>query len=198
MPLCDLYSAPVSCSENSPLCRFLWILFLCLDKACIKVSKVLSCLVIRWRMQSSKLFILHLVLLLLFCFSLLFGWAWLRHFCCFLGKFVLYFHCLEYSEIWNWFCIFKLQWMHVWVHMLSMELVIYMNWFLLVKYLICVPCLTEVQMSCRNIRFVVPWYIVYTCVFGNGEIFADFRSKTRVQHPFFLGYSQVLSCLCSF
>lgn len=168
MPLCDLYSAPVSCTENSPSCGFLWILFLSLDKACIKASKVQSCLIIRWKMQSSKLFPLHLVLLLLFCFSLFLEWAWLTHICCFLGNFVLHFHYLEYSEIWNWFCIFQLQWMHIWVYMLSMELVIYISWagdcFLLAKYLISVPSLTVVQISCRNIRFLVPWPGAYLCI----------------------------------
>lgn len=62
VPLCDLYSAAVSCTENSASCGFLWILLLSLDKTCIKASKVQSCLIIRWRMQSSKLFTLHLVL----------------------------------------------------------------------------------------------------------------------------------------
>lgn len=98
--------------------------------------------------------------LLLFCFSLFLGWAWSTRFCCFLGRFVLHFQYLKCSEIWNWFCIFQLQWMQIWVYMRSMEFVIYMNWvgswFLHAKYLICVPSLTVVQISCRNIRFLVP------------------------------------------
>lgn len=200
MLLCDLYSAPVSCTENSPWCGFLWILFLSLEKACVKASKVQSCLIIRWRIQSSKIFTLHLVLLLLFCFSLFLGWAWLTHFCCFLGKFVQHFHYLEYSKIWNWFCIFQLQWMHICVYMLSMELVIYMNWFLLVKCLICVPCLNVVQISCRNIRFLVSWPGAYLCIWHwrDSSRFRVDSSSSRVQDPFFLGCSQVLPCLCSF
>lgn len=37
-----------------------------------------------------------------------------------------------------------------------MELIIYMNQFLLATYLICVPCLTVVQISCRNIKIPSP------------------------------------------
>lgn len=97
VPLCDLYSAAVSCTENSASCGFLWILLLSLDKTCIKASKVQSCLIIRWRMQSSKLFTLHLVLASLLLLSV--PWVGL------VDTFLLLF-----GQICSAFPVLKMQW----------------------------------------------------------------------------------------